>query len=156
MFDVGKEILYLENKVNKAQKYIKKLNGINYLKSEYNPDCFLYYDCIIAKDYLKNCNKISILGSSIAILSCDLYFKDGDYKIIGKKFQISYYNHLKKEYFIYDYESEIPSNYKNRKQVIKKIEKEIFNHFKKWSVYGNSINKNSFNYDKFQTYLIFS
>lgn len=164
--DINKEIKKLEAKVKSAEKAKTRLDSIRYLKEKYSPKDFFGYDCVYSPHLLEKCNKLSIYGKNNWTLKSDLYFKDKNYTIIGNRFVLADIKYIGKTHQcnIFNYEEEIPKDFPNRALKIKKIEKDIFSFIKKNANYRNAhmpqydfvLNKNSFNFDKFEGYLIFS
>lgn len=147
--------------IENHKRLISKLNEANenykVLITKYGNDSYQQskYE-VIAPSLIDKCKKLSIRGSMIG-----LYYLDGDVRVTANEMNMFSQRHIwdgKGNYYlsimINDYESFIPDFFKDKKQLIRKVEKKLVSLILKYEKF--KLDENSFNLEKIQDYLIFS
>lgn len=161
-----------KNKIDHLEKrkktLEKELEFYNLLEAKYSDSNMKVHgkNVITCPSLLSKCDRLAFSGSYVTP-----YFNDGEIRVYGSSsFRLydSTYRSENIDFMIYDYESFVPENFKDRKYVLKKIDKKIISCIKRmmeakfydyrsqtYSRYKFSLNKKSFNFDKFEGHLVF-
>lgn len=165
--DINNQIKFIEKQVYNKNKKINALKNslqkIELFESKYNVNDIEIENIgnkkieICSPSLAAKCNKMQIHGNSIR----KYFIEDGVYIYGARRFMyasFTYGRDFNTKIRINDYDSYISENFKDKKNIIKKIEKRII----KLLTYKDNNNKpiyvldkNSFNYERISDLLIF-